>query len=197
MTDSELVAALRPVAQALEALGVPYYLGGSVASSAHGIARASLDADVVAALGPEHVDALTARLGADYYIPVDRLRSAAARRSSCNFIHLATMFKIDLFVSKDRPFDREAVVRARPQAFDTGPDAPTFPVASAEDTVLAKLEWFRLGGETSERQWWDVVGVLRVTPDLDRAYLDHWAGGLGVSDLLSRALADAGADHQR
>jgi hypothetical protein len=107
------------------------------------------------------------------------------------------MFKIDLFVSKGRPFDHEAAVRARPQALDTGPDAPTFPVASAEDTVLAKLEWFRLGGETSERQWWDVVGVLRVTPHVERGYLEHWAAALGVSDLLSRALAAAGADHQR
>jgi hypothetical protein len=196
VTDSELVAALRPIAQALEALGVPYFLGGSVASSAHGIARASLDADVVAALRPEHIDALIAQLGADYYIPVERLRSAAARPSSCNFIHLATMFKIDLFVSKGRPYDREAAVRARPQALDVAPDAPRFPVASAEDTVLAKLEWFRLGGETSERQWWDVVGVLRVTPDVDRAYLEHWAGALGVSDLLSRALEDAGADNR-
>jgi hypothetical protein len=197
VTDSELVTALRPVAQALEALGVPYYLGGSVASSAHGIARASLDADVVAALEPEHVDALIARLEADYYIPLNRLRSAAAQRSSCNFIHLATMFKIDLFVSKGRPYDREAAGRARSQALDVTPDAPRFPVATAEDTVLAKLEWFRLGGETSERQWWDVVGVLRVTPDVDRAYLDHWAGTLGVSDLLSRALTDADADHER
>jgi len=67
VTDSELVAALRPIAQALEALGVSYFLGGSVASSAHGIARASLDADVVAALKPEHIDALIAQLGADYY----------------------------------------------------------------------------------------------------------------------------------
>jgi len=107
------------------------------------------------------------------------------------------MFKIDLFVSKGRPYDREAGMRARPQALDVAPDAFTFPVASAEDTVLAKLERFRLGGETSERQWRDVVGVLRVTPDVNRAYLQHWAGALGVSDLLSRALADAGADHHR
>jgi hypothetical protein len=192
MTDSELVSALRPVALALETLDVRYYLGGSVASSAHGIARASLDADVVAALGPEHVDRLIARLETDYHIPVDRLRSAVVRYSSCNFIHLATMFKIDLFVSKGRPYDREAAARASPQALDERPDAPRFPIASAEDTVLSKLEWFRLGGETSERQWWDVVGVLRVTKDADRAYLERWAGDLGVSDLLTRALADAG-----
>lgn len=191
MTESDLVAALRPVADALDALGVRYFLGGSVASSAHGIARASLDADIVATLEPDHVDSLVHRLACAYYIPVDRLRSAVAARSSCNFIHLATMFKIDVFVSKDRPFDRQAAQRARPQAIDEAPDAPRFPVASPEDTVLAKLEWFRLGGETSERQWWDAVGILKVTEDADRAYLRRWADSLSVADLLERALADA------
>ena len=191
MTDTDLVAALRPLADALDALGVRYYLGGSVASSAHGIARASLDADIIAALEPEHVDPLTNRLASAYYIPVDRLRSAVVARSPCNFIHLATMFKIDVFVSKGRPFDRQAAERARLQAIDEAPDAPRFPVASPEDTVLAKLEWFRLGGETSERQWWDIVGVLKVTHEADRGYLRCWAASLGVADLLERALADA------
>jgi hypothetical protein len=101
------------------------------------------------------------------------------------------MFMIDVFVSKGRPFDRLAADRARPQAIDEAPDAPRFPVASPEDTVLAKLEWFRLGGETSERQWWDVVGILKVTEDADRPYLRLWADSLGVADLLERALADA------
>ena len=191
MTASDLVSALQPIADAFEDLGVSYYLGGSVASSAHGIARASLDADVVAALGPQHVAPLVARLADNYYIRVDRFRSAVAGHSSCNFIHLATMFKIDVFVSQRRPFDVEAAARARRQAIDETADAPRFPVASAEDTVLAKLEWFRRGGETSERQWWDIVGVLRVTPDPDWTYLERWAPSLGVPDLLHRALADA------
>jgi hypothetical protein len=101
------------------------------------------------------------------------------------------MFKIDVFVSKGRPFDREAAERARPQAIDETPDAARFLVASPEDTVLAKLEWFRLCGETSERQWWDVVGILKVTEDADRSYLQRWAASLGVADLLERALAEA------
>jgi hypothetical protein len=179
------------VADTLDALGVGYYLGGSVASSAHGIARASLDADVIAALEPEHVDSLLNQLASAYYIPVERLRSAVVARSSCNFIHLATMFKIDIFVSKGRPFDRQAAERARPQAIDETRDASRFPVASPEDTVLAKLEWFRVRGEASERQWWDVVGILKVTEDADRTYLRHWADALGVADLLERALNEA------
>ena len=124
MTDSDLVAALQPVADAFDALGVRYYLGGSVASSAHGIARASLDADVVAALEPEHADALIAHLTPAYYVPVDRLRSAVTARSSFNLIHLATMFKIDVFVSKGRPFDREAAARTRPASPSPHPRTP-------------------------------------------------------------------------
>jgi len=101
------------------------------------------------------------------------------------------MFRIDVFVSKGRPFDRRATERARPHAIDETPDAPRFPIASPEDTVLAKLESFRLGGETSERQWWDIVGILKITDGADRAYLHHWALALGVVDLLERALIDA------
>ncbi len=191
MTASDLVAALRPVAEALEALGVSYYLTGSVASSAHGVARTSVDADIVAALDIRHVEPLCERLASDYYIPVDRLRWAVTARSSCNLIHLATMFKIDIFVTKDRPFDREAARRARPDTVDDTPDAPLVPIASAEDTILAKLEWFRRGGETSERQWWDVVGILKIRRDADRDYLRRWATSLGVADLVERALTDA------
>jgi hypothetical protein len=79
-------------------------------------------------------------------------------------------------------------------AIDEGPGSLRVPIASAEDTVLAKLEWFRRGGESSERQWWDIVGVLRVTSNLDRPYLDRWAASLGVTDLLQRALADAASE---
>jgi hypothetical protein len=190
MTASDMVAALTPLANAFDALGVPYYLGGSVASSAHGIARASLDADVVAALEPPHVDPLVAMVGDDYYIPLARLRSAVQQHSSCNFIHLTTMFKVDVFVRKPRPYDLEAEARARTATIDAA-GSREFPFASPEDTVLAKLEWFRKGGETSERQWWDIQGVLRVTPTLDRAYLERWSLELGVADLLRRALADA------
>ena len=193
MIDSAVAAALGPLVHTFDQLGVQYYLGGSMASSAHGIARASLDADVVVFLAPQHVDALVAALAEQYYIPVERLRSAVDARSSCNLIHLDTMFKVDLFMSKGRPFDLEAASRARARAFDDGPDAPTFSVASPEDTVLAKLEWFRAGGESSERQWWDILGVLRVTANPDLSYLHRWATELGVDDLLQRALVDAAA----
>ncbi len=188
MSESDLVAALVPVTEALQGLGVRYYISGSVASSAHGVARASLDVDIVAELDLLHIDRLADLLESAYYVPRGQMRAAAAERRSFNLIHLRTMFKIDVFVSKRRPFDREAAGRARAQGLDDTPGAPLLLVASAEDTVLAKLEWFRRGGETSERQWWDIVGVLRVNPDVDAGYLHRWAAELGVADLLDRAL---------
>ncbi len=191
MTESDFLAALTPVADCFEALGVRYYVTGSLASSAHGIARASLDVDLVAELESGHVESFVRCLGSGYYLPHDHIRAAVNERRSFNLIHLATMFKVDVFVARRRPFDAQAVDRARPQAFDASADARKVPVATAEDTVLAKLEWFRRGGETSERQWWDIVGVLKVARDGDRVHLRLWADALGVADLLERALAEA------
>lgn len=190
MTPPELRAALDPVLRSLRDLRVRHYVGGSIASSAHGVPRASIDADVVAELQPAHESGFVSALRDDYYVPEARVRDAIARRASFNVIHLATMLKVDVFVSKGRPFDRRAMERAR-QAPGAGEDAP-LPLASPEDTVLAKLEWYRRGGETSERQWADVLGVLRVgRSELDRGYLAAGAEELGVGDLLQRALQDA------
>jgi hypothetical protein len=98
------------------------------------------------------------------------------------------MFKIDVFVARERPFDEQALGRALPKALDDVPHARRFVVASPEDTVIAKLECFRLGGETSDRQWADVVGMLKTGMDgLDYGHLGRWAGALGVADLLERA----------
>ena len=154
MTAPDLVAALLPVIEALYSLGVRYYVGGSVASSIHGVPRASIDADLIAELGAEHVAPLAARLSAAFYLDEGRMRDAVERRLSFNLIHLASMFKVDVFVSKGRPFDVEASGRARLEALGESPDAPKALIASPEDTLLAKLEWYRRGGESSEPRRW-------------------------------------------
>jgi hypothetical protein len=193
LTAPDLVAALLPVIEALDSLGVRYYVGGSVASSIHGVPRASIDADVIAELHAEHVAPLAARLSALFYLDDARMRDAVERRLSFNLIHLATMFKVDVFVSKGRPFDVEASGRARLESLGESPEAPKARVASPEDTLLAKLEWYRRGGESSERQWSDIAGLLRVRAGrLDLAYLVDWAEALGVADLLERASRQVG-----
>jgi hypothetical protein len=104
------------------------------------------------------------------------------------------MVKVDVFVNKGRPFDEPAFERARPERFAEGPDAPSFNVASPEDTVLAKLEWFRAGGDLSDRQWADIVGVLKVKAgQIDGSHLRRWASALGLDALLAEALAEAAA----
>jgi hypothetical protein len=192
LTAPDLIAAVRPVLDVLRDLGVRHYVGGSIASSAHGVARASVDADVVAELRPEHADRLCSTLQGGYYVPEARVRDGIARKTSFNVIHLETMLKVDVFVSKGRPYDRRAMERARTSSPQTA-EGPPLPLASAEDTILAKLEWFRRGGEVSERQWTDVLGVLRAGgASLDRRYLEEGARELAVADLLARALGEAG-----
>lgn len=188
MIAADLRAALGPVLAALRGLGVRHYVGGSIASSAHGVPRASIDADVVAELEPRHAAPLVAALRGAYYVPEERVRDAVARRRSFNLIHLETMVKVDVFVSRDRPFDRRAFDRVR-TARAGGEEE--IPVSSPEDTILAKLEWFRRGGEVSERQWTDVLGILRAGGALDGASLTEGAAELGVADLLARAVEAA------
>jgi hypothetical protein len=192
MKRPEVLDALEPVARAFQRLGVAYHVGGSVASSTHGVARSTLDVDLVAELRPEHAAPLVEELSPSYYVDGDSIRSAIAEAGSFNVVHLATMVKIDVFVPAGRPFDREVQRRARPQPFSAESGAPVFPVKSAEDILLAKLEWFGAGGGTSDRQWNDVVGIVRAQGEkLDRSYLQHWGDVLGVTGLLERAFDEA------
>jgi hypothetical protein len=192
MNASDLLAALGPVLAVLEGLGVRHFVGGSDASSAHGVARASLDVDVVAELEPAHVARVVAALRDEYYVDAARVRTAVDGRRSFNLIHLATMFKVDVFVSRQRPFDLSAFARVGQETLGQELESRTIPLASAEDVLLAKLEWYRDGGEESERQWTDVLGLARVgRGTLNVVYLRHWAALLGVVDLLDRALSQA------
>jgi hypothetical protein len=191
MTD-EIRAALDPVADAFEALGVDYRVGGSVASSALGIARSTLDIDLVADLRASHVVALVERLQADYYIDGDMIHDAIRRQVSFNIIHLATMMKVDVFVLGPRPFDRASFSRVLHEPLGDSHER-SFPLTTPEDIVIRKLEWYHLGGGVSQRQWADILGVLKLQGDaLDRAHLAHWARELGVADLLERAMTEAG-----
>lgn len=191
MKPPALLSALIPVADALDSLRVTWFVGGSLASSARGLARASIDVDLVVDLGPRHVGPLVAALRPSYYVSAESIADAIAERSSFNVIHLDSMLKVDLFVAPGRDFDTAALSRATREALDDE-SGRTFPVATAEDIVLAKLSWFRSGGERSERQWADVLGVLRASGGaLDLDHLERHARGLGVADLLARALDES------
>jgi hypothetical protein len=187
MTLPEPLAVTLAVIEVLDALQVPYFLGGSFASSAQGAARATLDADIVADLQPEHVPAFIEELQNAFYLDPDTIRHAVRRRGSFNLIHLKTMFKVDVFVNQGRPFEQSQFARRQVSQLSADPERTAY-FSSPEDTVLAKLEWYRLGGEASDRQWRDVLSVLRVQQGrLDLGYLATWAEQLGVTDLLRRA----------
>ncbi len=193
MNKPEILAAITPVVEALEQLGVAYHIGGSVASSIHGIIRATIDADLVADLRLEDVRLLVKQLEPNYYIDADAVTDAIKRRSSFNAIHLDTMLKVDVFIPKTRLFDQEELRRVRLEVLVEG--TRPFYTASPEGTILNKLEWYRMGGEVSDRQWNDILGVLKVQGTaLDLTYLRRWATNLKVANLLERALMDAGLE---
>lgn len=188
------VAITLQVVQALEALGAPYFITGSLASAIHGLARSTLDVDLVADLSPGHEEAFQTALGDGFYADIEAIREAIHQRGSFNLIHRETMYKVDVFVSKARPFDRTRFERRSAKVVATDPERKVF-VATAEDVVLAKLEWYQAGGRVSERQWRDVLGVLSVQAGrLDLTYLREWASNLRVADLLERALAEVGEE---
>ena len=187
--QSEALAVTLKVTETLERLHVPYVIGGSMASASHGRIRATLDVDIVAALTIKDVTQLVHGLDEEFYADANMIRTAVINQGSFNLIHRTTMFKVDIFVVGDRQFDRRQLERRRLQVLDP-PDGKAF-VASAEDVILAKLDWYRQGGEVSERQWDDVQGILDIQgARLDRGYLVQWAETLGVSDLLAHALSE-------
>lgn len=189
--SSDVVRALEPLVATLEKLSIEYRIGGSVASSALGVPRSTIDVDIECAIELEHVDAFVSALRAAYYVDGDMIRDAIARRASFNVIFLETVTKVDVFVHRLGPYDREAFARGVRLALEPG--TREFDVVTAEDIVLRKLDWYRLGGGISERQWLDVVGVLRVQgARIDRDYLRRWADLLDLTKLLDRALSEAG-----
>jgi hypothetical protein len=173
---------LRDVVRALDAAGVPYMLVGSFASASHGAPRATQDIDVVIDPTPEALDRFVAAFDSDSTYVSPSAQAALTRRDQFNLIDTTTGWKVDLIIRRDRPFSLAEFARRR-QARMLGVEVC---VASAEDTVLAKLEWAASG--ESDRQVADAAAVLAVGADaLDHDYLDHWAAELGITELLARA----------
>jgi hypothetical protein len=176
------------VIDVLDQLEIRYLIAGSLASSVHGAPRATLDADLLADVKSEHIENLFKKLNHAFYISEEGMRTALKHRTSFNLIHLNSLFKVDVFLPKNRQFDEKQFQNRSPYVVADNPERTAY-IASAEDTILAKLDWYRLGNEVSERQWRDVVGILKIQDKrLNLEYLRHTASELGVLDLLCRLI---------
>ncbi len=178
--------AVAPVLEAFRSLGIRYCLTGSTASIHYGVPRSTMDVDLVAEIPPGKVRPLCEVLGGSFCVSEDAVREAVRRRASFNVIHTDTAFKIDVIVLRDEPYEREAFARRRRE--EVVPLGPSF-VPAPEDALLSKILWYEKGGRVSDRQWTDVLGIVKAQGSrLDLEYLQRWARELGVEALLASAL---------
>jgi hypothetical protein len=186
-TPVDPIAVALRVTRVLDTLGIVHSIGGSIAASFAGEPRSTVDVDVVAALAAQDIAAFVAALAPDFYVDEDAVRRAVRTRTSVNLIDNETMLKVDVFIAGGTPLDSEQLQR---RLMVSVGDGRQLTIHRPEDILLQKLRWFRLGGEVSDRQWRDVLAIVRVQAEqLDRVYLQRQAPKLGVSDLLERALS--------
>jgi hypothetical protein len=186
------------VADALDALEIPYCIGGSFASATYGEPRATRDVDILVALPASKAAPLVAQIEPEFFLQLTDLRDAVAlaptlrdnplHRATCNAIHRGTFFRVDLFISSGRAYERAQLSRRIRQTVTLNPERQAFFV-SPEDIILAKLEWYRMAEGMLDRQWSDVQSVIATQQStLDLAYLNAWALTLAIPDLLAAAL---------
>lgn len=188
--QNEPIEVTLKVTNVFEKLSVPYLIAGSLASTLYGMVRTTQDSDIVAEMRLEHLKFFVSALQNEFYVDDEMISESIQHNSSFNIIHRETMFKVDIFIPRPRPFLESQLARAQTQTFKFETEVSA-KFASPEDTILSKLEWYRMGGEVSDRQWRDILGVLKTRQgELDLDYLRKWAGELKVTDLMERALKE-------
>ena len=189
--QNEPIEVTLKVTRVLEKLGIQYFISGSLASTIYGMVRSTQDADIVAEIRPDHVSQFASALSGEFYLDDEMMRESIKYNKSFNLIHKESIFKVDVFVPLPTEYLQSQFSRARTHTFtfEAGAGAK---FASPEDIILSKLRWFRSGGEASERQWRDILGVLKANSGMiDLNYLMSWSGELKVADLLEKALNES------
>ncbi|OGP79117.1 MAG: hypothetical protein A2V86_13650 [Deltaproteobacteria bacterium RBG_16_49_23] len=177
MDQSELV---RLVIRALEATGIPYMITGSQASAYYGEPRFTRDIDIVADINPAQVETfITYFPSIEFYCDKEMIEAEIKRRGQFNILHSTSGLKIDIILLKTTPFSKTEFARRNRGALF--PDQDTY-FASPEDVIIKKMEFYKEGG--SEKHLRDITGILEVSgEEIDRAYIDHWAGRLGLNEI--------------
>ena len=176
----------------LDELGIPYLIGGSVASSLLGEPRSTQDIDLVADLTLSQVKPFVAALQPRFYVDEETVKSAVRYQSSFNIIDNESIVKFDIFILKNNPFSQSEFERRQVQIVRTNPEQ-TVVLPSPEDIILQKLLWYRDTNFSSEKQWRDILGVMKLQgATLDFEYLRYWGEQLKLSETLDRALGESG-----
>lgn len=175
------------VACALDSVGVPYIIGGSVASTIHGEPRGTLDVDFAVHMNSDQVAPLVAALTGSFYLDMDAVNEAVVQKRMFNAIHKRLFVKADIHVRAAEGHSASEMKRATAIALFEGDLSVR--IASPEDVVLRTLWGCRQSPEVADRRWRDALGVLQTTgKKIDLHYLQKWSKDLGVRDLLERAL---------
>jgi hypothetical protein len=181
---------LRLVSSVCEALGLPYFVSGSVASTFYGEYRSTRDVDIVVELRPSKVAEFCAAFPEpEFYVSVEAAREAVAHGSQFNIIHPSSGFKIDIMLPEDSAYSSLRFERARRVRLGEGFE-PFF--SAPEDIILMKMKYYKEGG--SDKHLRDIASMLKVSgPQIDQAYLAGWAARLGVSGVWTQILSGIGS----
>jgi len=191
MNNPQQLIILESFTDILQQLDIAYAIGGSVASSIYGKVRFTEDADITVEPFDNQADRLIELLSSDYYISKEAVYQALKQQGSFNVIHLESAFKIDVFIRKNTAFQKQLITRRKSLKLSDSLKKE-FAVISPEDIILVKLQWYRDGGCSSQRQWDDVLGILAVQAErLDFEHLNKWAAILGINELLEKAIAQS------
>jgi hypothetical protein len=197
LQPTELLAVMLPARRVLEELCIPYYLGGSIASSLHGMQQLAQDIDLVVDLGEQTLPSLFAALGQHYLLEEDEAREAVREHRPFPLIHLNSLMKVDVVFPKRDAFAPS--MRSLIRGYTLDERYPPIQLASAIEMILFKMQRYqrdersRTDGMQDDAEWNDILGMLKVQgPDLDLPLLEEWAGALAMTDTWQRALVDAG-----
>jgi hypothetical protein len=188
MNEPDPIKIIHDVTRILSEMGIRFFVSGSIASSMYGEPRSTNDIDLVADISEGDTEAIVKAFSADYYVDEDDVRNAINRTSSFNIVHSESIQKVDIFVVGRDPHTRKELDRVHSVSLE---DGRSIPLASREDLILQKLVWFDKGNRISDRQWRDVLGLLKGA-DPDVTYMNDWARHFGISKLLTRALSESG-----